>query len=151
MAAAKKRSASRTMEAAARADPAAGGRRVSLASIEKHLARVRAIALAMPGAGERRSHGEPTFFVGKRVFAMMSIDHHEDGRLAVVLPLADGEQERLLAENPKRDYYPAYVGPSGWIGIHLLLISDAALKRHVAASWALVAPKKLARAGLGRT
>lgn len=118
-------------------------RRLSLASIEKHLARVRAIALAMPGASERKSHGEPTFFVGKRVFAMMSIDHHEDGRLAVVLPLADGEQERLLAENPKRYYYPAYVGPSGWIGIHLSRIGDAGLKRHIAAAWALVAPKKL--------
>lgn len=126
-----------------------GLRRPSLASIETHLCRVRAIAMTLPGASERKSHGEPTFFVGKRVFAMMSIDHHEDGRLAVVLPLADGEQERLLAENPKRYYYPAYVGPSGWIGIHLLRISDAALKRHVAASWALVAPKKLARAGLG--
>ena len=118
-------------------------RRPSLASIERHLARVRAIAMAMPDASERKSHGEPTFFVGKRVFAMMSIDHHEDGRLAVVLPLADGEQERLLAENPKRYYYPAYVGPSGWIGVQLSRIGDAGLKRHIAAAWALVASKKL--------
>lgn len=118
-------------------------RRLSLDSIEKHLTRVRTIAMAMPDASERKSHGEPTFFVGKRVFAMMSIDHHEDGRLAVVLPLADGEQERLLAENPKRYYYPAYVGPSGWIGVHLSRIGDAGLKRHIAAAWALVAPKKL--------
>lgn len=118
-------------------------RHPSLASIEKHLARVRAIALAMPGASERKSHGEPTFFVGKRVFAMMSIDHHEDGRLAVLVPLAEGEQERLLAENPKRYYYPAYVGPSGWVGIHLSRISDAGLKRHVAAAWELIAPKKM--------
>ena len=107
------------------------------------LERVRALCLALPETSERVSHGEPTFFVGKRVFAMMSIDHHEDGRLAVVLPLADGEQERLLAENAKRYYYPAYVGPSGWIGIHLSRISDAELKRHIAASWALIAPKKL--------
>ncbi|MCC6230469.1 MAG: MmcQ/YjbR family DNA-binding protein [Phycisphaerales bacterium] len=126
-----------------RAPGRSGLRRPSLASIEKHLGRVRAIALAMPGASERKSHGEPTFFVGKRVFAMMSIDHHEDGRLAVVLPLADGEQERLLAENPKRYYYPAYVGPSGWIGIHLSRISDAGLERHIAAAWALVAPRRL--------
>lgn len=118
-------------------------RAISAASIDKHLARVRAIALKMPGASERKSYGEPTFFIGKRVFAMMSIDHHEDGRLAVVLPLADGEQERLLAENPKRYYYPAYVGPSGWVGIHLSHISDAALRQHIESSWALVAPKKL--------
>lgn len=118
-------------------------RHPSLASIEKHLGRVRGFARAMPGASERKSHGEPTFFVGKRVFAMMSIDHHEDGRLAVVVPLAEGEQERLLAENPRRYFYPAYVGPSGWIGIHLARISDAGLKRHVAAAWELIAPKKM--------
>lgn len=121
----------------------AASRPPSLASIEKHLARVREIAIALPGASERKSHGEPTFFVGKRVFAMMSIDHHDDGRLAVVVPLAEGEQERLLAENPRRYFYPAYVGVSGWIGIHLARISDAGLERHLAAAWELIAPKKM--------
>lgn len=123
-----------------------GLRRPSLASIETHLCRVRAIAMTLPGASERKSHGEPTFFVGKRVFAMMSIDHHEDGRLAVLIPLPEGEQERLLAADPRRYYNPPYVGPAGWIGIHLARISDAGLKRHIKASWALVAPRKLVNA-----
>lgn len=33
-----------------------------------HLARVRDLCLALPGATERMSHGEPTFFVRGKVF-----------------------------------------------------------------------------------
>ena len=35
----------------------------------EHLARVRRICLAMPDVTEKLSHGEPTFWVKKRVFA----------------------------------------------------------------------------------
>ncbi len=117
----------------------------TLDSITRHLARVRRICLALPGATERLSHGEPTFFAAKRVFAMMSINHHDDGRLAVVIPLADGVQEELLAAQPKKYFFPAYVGVSGWIGLHLPRVSDALLKRHLHDAWRLVATKTLAK------
>ncbi len=37
---------------------------------EKHVERVRRICLALPETMEKLSHGEPTFFVKKKVFAM---------------------------------------------------------------------------------
>jgi hypothetical protein len=49
----------------------------------EHLRRVRRICLALPGASEKISHGEPTFFAGKKVFAMFADNHHGDGRVAV--------------------------------------------------------------------
>jgi hypothetical protein len=44
---------------------------------EEHLRRVRRICLTMPGASEKLSHGEPTFFVNKKVFAMFSDNHSQ--------------------------------------------------------------------------
>lgn len=101
--------------------------------------------MSMPGASEKVSHGEPTFFVSKRVFAMMSTDHHGDGRLAVVIPLAEGVQEELLAAEPAKYFNPPYVGVRGWIGIHLARVSDAELRRHLCDAWRLIASAKLVR------
>ena len=58
------------------------------ASGEKHIERVRKACLKLPETMEKLSHGEPTFFVKKRVFAMCSINHHNDGHIAVVIPAA---------------------------------------------------------------
>jgi hypothetical protein len=39
--------------------------------------RLRKICLALPEAGERLSHGEPTWFAGKgKVLAMLDNHHH---------------------------------------------------------------------------
>jgi len=60
---------------------------------EKQLERVRRICFALSETTERLSHGEPTFFVRKRVFAMFANNHHNDGRIAVWLPASPGMQE----------------------------------------------------------
>jgi hypothetical protein len=49
---------------------------------------------------EKISHGEPTFFVKKRVFAMFSNNHHSDGHVAVMVPAPPGLQEALIQEAP---------------------------------------------------
>jgi hypothetical protein len=59
------------------------------------LRRVRRVCLSLPGATEKLSHGEPTFFVHRRVFAGFSNNHHGDGHMAVVLPASPGLQEAL--------------------------------------------------------
>ncbi len=110
---------------------------------EDHIARVRALCLALPEATERLSHGEPTFFVRKRVFAMISNNHHNDTRLAVVVPFEPGLQAMMLRDFPKKYYYPPYVGNAGWLGIHLAKITDKHLKEHLTAAWKLVGPKRL--------
>jgi hypothetical protein len=110
---------------------------------EKQLERVRQICTEFPETTERLSHGEPTFFVRKRVFAMFADNHHNDGRIAVWLPAPPGLQETLIESAPETYFRPPYVGVRGWIGIELANISDEDLAFHIRDGWRLVAPKKL--------
>lgn len=110
---------------------------------EKQLERVRKICFTLPETSERLSHGEPTFFVRKRVFAMFSNNHHNDGHIAVWLPAPMGLQETLIETDPDTFYKPPYVGVRGWIGVELDRISDEDLAFHIRDGWRLVAPKKL--------
>jgi hypothetical protein len=110
---------------------------------EMHLRRVRRICHALPETVEKLSHGEPTFFVRKRVFAMFSNNHHNDGHIAVVLPAAIGIQLMLIERSPEKFYKPSYVGVRGWIGIELDRVSDEELAFHIHEAWRLIAPKKL--------
>ena len=110
---------------------------------EKLIERVRRICLALPETMEKLSHGEPTFFVRKKVFAMCSNNHHNDGHIAVVLPAAIGVQAMLIESSPEKFYKPPYVGGSGWIGVELGRVSDEELELHIHEAWRLIAPQKL--------
>jgi hypothetical protein len=114
-----------------------------LDSGQKQLQRVRRICAALPETVEKLSHGEPTFFVRKKVFAMCSNNHHNDGHIAVVLPAAIGIQQALIAASPEKFYRPPYVGVRGWIGIELARVSDEELAFHILEAWRLIAPEKL--------
>ena len=115
----------------------------------EHLQRVRRICAAMPECAEKLSHGEPTFFVRKKVFAMFSNNHHNDGHVAVLLPAPPGLQEALIDDAPATYYKPPYVGGAGWIGIELDQISDEDLTAHIREAWRLIAPKKLTAGDAG--
>ena len=104
----------------------------------RQLRRVRRVCLSLPGATEKLSHGEPTFFVHKRVFAGFSNNHHGDGHVAVVLPASPGLQEALIEEAPHAYYRPPYVGAAGWIGVELDQVSDEALESHIRQAWLIV-------------
>src|ERR1051326_3869040 len=91
------------------------------------IARVRRICLALPGTWEKLSRGEPAWFVGKKVFAMFSNNHHNDGHVAVTVPAAIGIQEMLVKKAPKKFYRPPYVGVRGWVGIEVKHVSDKEL------------------------
>jgi hypothetical protein len=110
---------------------------------EKHVERVRKFCLQLPETMEKLSHGEPTFFVKKKVFAMCSINHHSDGHIAVVIPAAIGVQAALIEQSPKKFYRPPYVGHAGWVGIELPRVSDRELKAHIREAWKLIAPEKI--------
>lgn len=109
---------------------------------EKHIQRVRAICMALPGVSERLSHGEPTFFVGK-VFAMISNNHHNDGHMSVWVPAASGVQEELVRTEPEKYYRPPYVGSAGWVGIELTVVSDDEVGFHITEAHRMLAKKKL--------
>ena len=82
-------------------------------------------------------------FLWVRVFAMCSINHHNDGHIAVTVPLPLGVQAALIEASSKKFYKPPYVGPSGWVGIELPLVSDKELALHIREAWRLIAPEKL--------
>ncbi|MGC5614968.1 MmcQ/YjbR family DNA-binding protein [Georgenia sp. Z1491] len=87
------------------------------------LARVREIALALPDAAEKVSHGRPTFFTTK-TFATyggsvrLGPGDHERHDTSLLLRAADEDELRSMLADP-RCFYPAYVGASGWYGIDL--------------------------------
>ena len=108
----------------------------------RQLRRVRTVCLALPGATEKLSHGEPTFFIKNGVFATFSNNHHHDGHVAVWLPAAPGVQEVLVEEAPHAYYRPPYVGGSGWIGVELDQVDDETLAAHVQQAWKMINNKR---------
>jgi len=112
---------------------------------DAHLSRVRRICLALPESMEKLSHGEPAFFVRKKVFAMFSNNHHKDGHVAVLIPAAPGHQATLIATSPETYYRPPYVGPAGWVGIELDRIDDEDLACHIRDAWQLIYGKSPAQ------
>ena len=98
------------------------------------LARVRTLALAFPGADEKVSHGRPTFFT-RRIFLYYGGSSKVDARSQdavetrgssahwvrheqAVMVLPDPGERRAL-EADGRFWVPAYLGPSGWLGLDL--------------------------------
>src|SRR3989442_3361735 len=109
----------------------------------EQIERVRGICLALPETSEKISHGEPTWFVGKKVFAMFSNNHHDDGHVAVTIPAAIGVQEMLIKKSPRKFYRPPYVGVRCWVGIEVGRVGDKELALHINAAWRFISPQTL--------
>lgn len=120
---------------------------VSRETSPEHLvAQVRERALALPEADEVVSHGMPCFGVVKgKKFAYVSLDHHGDGKTALLVKISGADEQAQLIENdPERYYRPAYFG-DGWIAMRLDLGRNDwdEIGEWLARSWRSVAPKKL--------
>lgn len=113
------------------------------------LGKVRDLALALPEAVEKTSHGSPGFHVeGGKFFAYFSYDQHHDGVTGLLVKASGIEEQAMLIDrDPDLYYRPAYLGPSGWIGIRLDQGSND--WEHIAdwlrKSWRVSAPKRLTR------
>ncbi len=105
---------------------------------EEHIRRVRQICMALPETTEKLSHGEPTFFVKKKVYAMCANNHHNDGHFAVWIPVASGLQTTLIKNEPQKFFRPPYVGVKGWVGIELSQVSDDELGMYLTEAWQLI-------------
>ena len=113
----------------------------------KHLAKLRAIALALPGTGEALNHGRPCFTVRDKKFVMFLDNHHRDGRLAIWCKAPPGAQTVIVEGDPERYFVPPYVGTRGWIGVRLDRAPDwAAIKALVGESYTMTAEPASKRA-----
>ena len=82
-------------------------------------AAVREVLLWFPEAEEYLSHGSPNFRVRGKTFAAYLVNHHGDGRVALWLNAPDGAQSARVSTQPEFFFVPPYVGPKGWLGVHL--------------------------------
>lgn len=115
------------------------------------LEKLRPLCLALPEACEKLSHGMPAFHIENgRMFAYLSHDHHDDGRIAVLVKTSgEDEQAMLIEAEPELYYRPPYLGPSGWVGMRVDR-DDSDWDRvadRIAISWEMVAPRRLLEAG----
>jgi hypothetical protein len=109
------------------------------------LPRLRKLCLALPEAHEVEAWQAPTWRVRNKTFAIYADPHHNDDHAAVWIKAAPGNNELMVATDPQRFFIPAYVGPSGWVGVRL----DVAggwddLVDLLRDGYNLVAPKRLA-------
>lgn len=110
------------------------------------LARVRTIALALPGAQEKISVGHANFHT-RKVFAWYGMSHKVDGvwrrnpqSVAVLLP----QDERLALIERDDTFIPGYIGPSGWLGVLLTGDTDwTEIAELVEESYRRTAPARL--------
>ena len=113
-------------------------------------AAVREICLALPEAEEQppwRSMRE--YKVGGKTFAMLVINHHGDGRIALWTQAPPGAQQLHVEAEPQHYFVPPYMGTKGWLGVQLDKGNDwLTIAARVQEGYAHVAPARL-RAQLG--
>ena len=115
------------------------------------LSQVEKLALALPEAEPRESHGSPGWRTGGKsgkYFAYFSDQHHGEPHIAVLVKTSGADEMYALAERSPEIYFrPAYYGASGWIG--LILNRKGVDWDHVGEwlerSWREVAPKRLTK------
>ena len=135
-------------ERVAKRSPQAHGKVIDFTPLgEEQLARVRRLCASLPETTEKLSHGEPTFFVANRVYAMFANNHHHDGYVGVWIPVEPGYQATLLRSAPRKYFYPPYVGVKGWVGVVLDQIDDEELAQHLIEAWLLIGAKSGMKTG----
>ena len=112
-----------------------------MASESPLLERIQAICLSFPEAIQRFTFDSETFRVREKIFAMFSAEGDTGNVWVKGRP---GDQEMLIAADPARFFKPPYLGPKGWIGIHLNADTDwDEVSYLIDTSYRLIAPKKL--------
>lgn len=88
---------------------------------DRFLEQVRRLAAALPSTDEKVSHGRPAFFT-KKVFAYyggsLKVDDEWVQHPHSIVVQPDESDRRALLED-QRTFVPAYLGPSGWVGLDL--------------------------------
>ncbi len=115
------------------------------------LGQVRALALQMPEAEERESHGSPGWRTGGKTgkfFAHFNDQHHGERHIALLAKTSgQDEMTALIERDPDVFYRPKYYGASGWIGL-ILNRPDTdwtQVEHWLERSWQSVAPKRLTK------
>lgn len=111
------------------------------------LAELRGLALGFPEAFEKVSWGRPVFCAPK-MFAMYGGNLKAAGGMVAFphsLLVKVDDSDRKSLEQDDRFFFPAYMGPFGWMGLDLTAakVDWDEVAELLDASFRLVAPKKL--------
>jgi predicted DNA-binding protein (MmcQ/YjbR family) len=115
------------------------------------LAEVREIALAFPEAFEKISWGRPVFCAPK-IFVMYGGSTKGDKKgeylqypYSILIKVDDSDRKAL--DQDARFFYPAYMGPSGWLGLDFTAakVDWDEVAELIDSSFRMVAAKKLIR------
>ena len=113
------------------------------------LERVRAIALSLPEAQEKISHGRPAFFT-RKVFAHYGgTEKLASGEMVqhpqALLVLLDPMDAEVVLERSD-SFVPMYLGPSGWVGLEIADLDDGEIRELIVASFRNTASARLIKA-----
>jgi len=116
------------------------------------LAKVRKIALGFPEAFEKVSWGRPVFCAPK-IFVMYGGSRKTDTTGEYVqypqsILVKVDQSDRKALEQDTRFFFPAYMGPSGWLGLDFTArkkVDWNEVTELIDASFRMVAAKKLIR------
>jgi predicted DNA-binding protein (MmcQ/YjbR family) len=113
------------------------------------LAELRGLALGFPAAFEKVSWGRPVFCVPK-MFAMYGGNMKAAGEMVTFphsLLVKVDDSDRKSLEQDDRFFFPAYMGPFGWMGLDLTAakVDWDEVAELLDASFRLVAAKKLVK------
>lgn len=111
------------------------------------LAELRGIALSFPEVFEKISWGRPVFCVPK-MFVMFGGNSKIDGDMVAYpysMLVKVEESERTALEQDSRFFFPAYMGPFGWLGLDFTAakVDWDEVRELVDASYRLTAAKRL--------
>jgi hypothetical protein len=117
---------------------------------DRGLAEVRKVALGFPGAFEKISWGRPVFCAPK-IFVMYGGSAKTGTKSEYIqyphsILVKVDESDRRALERDRRFFYPAYMGPSGWLGLDLTVnkkVDWDEVTELIDASFRMTAPRKL--------
>lgn len=114
---------------------------------DPRLARVSAVALALPEATREITGTHARFVVRKKTFLYYLDNHHGDGIISVCGKVRIAENRGRVEADPVRYYLPTYIGPRGWVGLRLDVgpIDWEEAEELILGSYRLVAPKQLGK------
>jgi phosphoribosylglycinamide formyltransferase-1 len=121
--------------------------RATRKTIERRVARLAKVALALPEV-EQADLGDHTgFSVKAKRFAWILDSHHGDDRVALNAKGERGANSALVEVHPERYHLPKYLAKQGWIGLWLDLpdCDLAEAEGLMRDAWRLAAPRKLLR------
>ena len=113
---------------------------------DPRLTRTSEIALALPEAARQIYGSHAQFLIRKKTFAYFLDNHHGDGIVGLACKVMPGENDALVAAQPRRYYPPAYLASKGWVALRLDTgkIDWSEVRDLLIGSYLLIAPKRLA-------